>query len=87
MYVCIDACMHVCMFAGMYVCQTKVLLVASSYCKPFPLESVCQHDSSQISPREYLLSLLNRKPDDNLTVAHLPRKMDMKNRSGTDSKT
>ena len=52
---------------------------------PFPLQSFCQHDSGQISTREHLLSLLNLKPGDNLTVQHLPRKMNIKNRSGTDS--
>ena len=60
------------------------MLVESSYCKPFP-SRFCQHDSGQIFPGKYLLSLSNWKPDDNLTLPQLPRKMDMKTWSCTDS--
>ena len=68
----------------------KLCLLSLRTANPFPLESFCQHDSGQISTPEkllYIISLLTLKRGDNLTVPHLPRKMDMINRSGTDCKS
>ena len=54
------------------------------YCKPFPPRILLSTWFWSISTPEKLFSLSNLKQ---LTVPHLPRKMDMINRSGTDFKS
>ena len=56
-----------------YTGQTKVVLVESSYCKPFPLEPLCQHGSGQVYLWEYLISLSNLKGGDSLTVPYFSK--------------
>ena len=63
------------------------MLVEPSCCKPFPLRILLSTWFWSDFPPECLLSLLDLKRGDNLTVPHLPRKMNMKNQSGTDSKS
>ena len=66
--------------------RQKLFFLSLHIANPFPPESFCKHDSGQVYPQEYLISLLKSKTGwySNLTVPHLPRKMDVKTRSGTD---
>ena len=66
------------------------LLDFKNITNPFPLESYVQHvDTSvcgQISTPESLINIINLNGCGNLTVLHLPRKMDVLIRSAVDRK-
>ena len=64
--------------------RTKVMPVESWYCKPFPPRILLSTWFWSISSREKLFSSLNLKNGWTLTVLHLPHKIYMINRSGTD---
>ena len=67
----------------------KLCMLSLHTANPFPLESFCQHDSGQFPPQKSFLvyQIQNVVIIDRATVPHLPHKMDMINRSGTDSKS
>ena len=57
--------------------RTKIVLVESSYCNPFRLQSFCQHGSGRVYPECLIRHLTSFGP---------PVQIDRKNRSGTDGK-